>query len=200
MPASLIEYRSEIHKLNANTATVEAAFTLTGAAGKSNLIIGSWRGERISQLSMNGRQSVESAIYSDAALQIPFASADNVVSYRVTSSERELSRVPLPVPSALPRPGERPVHLSVFLPHGDVPSGDLFPSFTWTAGSQGTVELSSVPSLLVLHSKPAGDVSAIDSLLGFHRVTDGVMLLLLVAGSAWWWLRSRRLRKKSQPL
>ena len=191
MPASLAEYRSEVHKLNAHTATVEATFTLTGPAGKSNLIIGGWRGERISELSVNGRQLVESAVDSDAALRIPSASANNVISYRVTSSKRDLSRVPLPVPLALPRPGERSVRISLFLPNGDVLSGDVFPSFTWTAGSQGTVELSSVPSLLMFHSKPAGEVSAIDNLLGFHRMTDGVMLLLLVAGSAWWWIRSR---------
>ncbi len=187
MPASLAEYRSEVHKLNATTATVEATFTLTGAAGKSNLIIGSWKGERVSQLAVNGHSLVEPAV----ELQIPLVSANNVVSYRVTSSERELSRVPMPVPSALPRPGERSVRISVFLPNGEVPSGDVFPSFTWTAGSQGTVELSSVPSLLMFHSKPAGEVSAFDNLLGFHRITDGVMLLLLLAGSLWWWLRSR---------
>jgi hypothetical protein len=101
------------------------------------------------------------------------------------------------VPSAAPLSGQQPVDLHVTLPAGDVHYGDLSPHMDRQSETSAETTLATVPSLMILHSRPAGTVTVADA-WSVSRIADVCMALLLLSGSFTWWImyRSGRTRRR----
>jgi hypothetical protein len=113
-----------------------------------------------------------------------------VVSFTVEHANGDLQRIPIAVPSAAPLSGRQPVELDVNLPPGEVHFGDLFPRMDWDSETSAHTTLATVPSLVILHSRAAGGITAGDA-WSASRIADISMALLLFCGSLTWWMMYR---------
>jgi hypothetical protein len=191
----LVSYRGQVQKIDAHTAHVTATFTTSGGSGPLSVVLAQWEGDTISGLSVDedGRP-VSAQVQSDPAVirvVIPPSPASvHVVSFTVEHANGNLHRIPLAVPSAAPLSGRQPVELDVKLPAGEVHYGDLFPRMDWESETAAHTTLATVPSLLILHSRAAGGITAADA-WSASRIADICMTLLLVSGSLTWWIMYR---------
>jgi hypothetical protein len=191
----LVSYRGQVQKIDAHTAHVTATFATSGGNGPLSVVLAQWEGDTISGLSVDedGRP-VSVQVESDPAIMRvvipPSAATVHVVSFTVQHANGDLHRIPLPVPSATPVSGRQPVELDVSLPAGEVHFGDLFPRMDWDGDTSAHTSLATVPSLLILHSRAAGRITAADT-WSASRVADICMALLLVSGSLTWWIMYR---------
>jgi hypothetical protein len=193
----LTSYHCQVKKIDAHRAEVSTDLAASDAAGKPLvLIIARWDDERIENLVVTTGGRIDSAVKVEpltAAIRLRMqapSSAGTEISYSVVREPGELTRIPLPVPFAFPGLGQTPVEIKLTLPLGDVSYGELFPRMDWQSGSNAITTMGSVPSLLIVHSKPKGSISGIEQ-LSASRVADIAMVLLLLAGSLGWWVRYR---------
>jgi hypothetical protein len=188
----LTSYHCLVKKIDAHRVEVSADLTTSVTSGNPLvLIIPRWDGEQIGNLVVtpSGVKVEPLAAAIRLEVQSPASSATKI-SYSVERDPGELTRIPLPVPSATPGLGQTPVEIKLALPPGDVPYGELFPRMDWQSGSTASTTMGSVPSLLIVHSKPKGTIS-IGEQLSASRVADIGMVLLLLAGSFGWWVQYR---------
>jgi hypothetical protein len=104
------------------------------------------------------------------------------LTYEVDSVSGQMSRIPLPVASIPPPPGGSVVRISLRLAAGQGAYGDLFPNMTWSSPREGSATMLSVPSLIIVHNKEAGEISTNERLLTAANVANFSMLLLLALG------------------
>jgi hypothetical protein len=193
--AHLVSYRAQVQKIDAHTARVTATFVTSGGSGPLGVVLAQWEGDTILGLSVNeGGQPVRAQVHADAAIVRvvipPSPASEHVVSFTVEHPNGDLHRIPLAVPSAVPISGRQPVELDVNLPAGEVHFGDLFPRMDWDSETSAHTTLATVPSLLILHSRLAGGITAADA-WSASRVADVCMALLLISGSLTWWIMYR---------
>lgn len=191
----LASYRGQVQKIDAHTARVTTTFATSGGSGPLTVIIPQWEGDHISGLTVseNGR-TVGADVHSDPAVLrvvIPqTVGTTQVVAFKVEHPNGDLYRIPIAVPSAVPISGQHPVDLDVTLPAGDLHYGDLFPRMDWHSETSADTTLGTVPSLMILHSRPAATVTVSDW-WSASRLADLGMALLLLLGSVTWWMMYR---------
>jgi hypothetical protein len=115
-----------------------------------------------------------------------------IVEYKVEDASGTIVRIPLPVPDARTPFGDTHVQIAVALPQGQVSVGDAFPGLSWQDSAHGSATLANVPSLAMIHWKPAHSIALADTITTPGFLADAGMMTLLVAGSLLWWLRSGR--------
>jgi len=96
-------------------------------------------------------------------------------------------RVPLPVPAAPPRSGERPVQLTVRIPDGHEVVGSTFPPLDQDLRTR----MAGVPAFVLVRTKPAQQVTLFDRWVTASRLNDAAIIVLML-GSTVWWLGRRR--------
>lgn len=96
-------------------------------------------------------------------------------------------RVPLPVPAAPPRSGEKPAQLAVRIPEGHLVVGSTFPPLDQDLRTR----MAGVPAFVLIRTMPAEQVSPIDRWVSAARLNDAAVIVLIL-GSTVWWLGRRR--------
>jgi hypothetical protein len=104
------------------------------------------------------------------------------LTYDVRSNLADLATIPLPVPSVPPLAESRAVHLSLRLPPSEIVFGDLFPNMKWRSPQEGYATMLSVPSLVIVHSKNAAEISLWEKLCTADNMANLSMLILLIFG------------------
>ena len=197
--ATLYKYDCVVQKLNEHEAKVSVALQWVPPGNRAQLeaVIGRWANQNISELEAKDRHGAPLNVRSrelPGAVRLifpPIGESSLVLSY-MASSNQELNIVPLPVPNALPVAGQYPVTLSLQLPFGNEPVGDAFPVMQWSSRDRGSVQLPSVPSLLLAGSKSSIAATNLDRWMSSGSVANTTMVLLLIVGSLVWWTRTKR--------
>lgn len=117
--------------------------------------------------------------------------ATYTLNYKVQSTSGDILRVPLPVPRAQTRLGERPVQITLEVPQGFTAMGDAFPAFVWTDRRIGRVSLPDVPSFVVARVGLAMGASLSARIFTPGNFSDAAIVSLIILGSAIWKRRYR---------
>ncbi len=196
----LIAYHCSVQRLDRRTATVTASFEAARRSSGSIATVGLWRNQTVSGVLLDRQPAGINPNTAEGALKVAIPAGSghsHEVSYRVTSSANELTRIPLPIPSEAPPAGQQIVDIDVMLPQGETAFGDQFPAFIWSAPGTGRAELGVVPSFLLVQSKADSTIALTDNLFSFSAVSEALMFGCIVAGSAFWWLRQLSPKRRS---
>lgn len=142
--------------------------------------------QSLSNLTMrdaSGRPLVTHArsLESGTAFSTSDASGHWSVDYDVLPTAGVVTKVPLPVPSLSLGPGST-ANIDLKVPPGDALYGDLFPRMVVDSNGDAHATALGVPSIALVHHKPAQQISRGESLLTSSNLANLAMLLLLLFG------------------
>ncbi len=200
----LREYHAVVSFSSPGDANVRATMKLEPAVLPQRLLIVYQPGQTVRQLlARQGSTAIQvETTYSPGAMAITVPEnvgapgADLEIYYSV-HADRRLTRVPLPVLNAPPRPQERQVLIEASLAEGMVAIGEGFPALSWRDHQHGEAKLAAVPSVLAIETRAAGGVSWFDVVTTPAALTTSAMCGLLLLGSACWYARAQSASRRS---
>ena len=187
-PQQLSGFSCDVRKIDPSSAIVSAniAMQVRPSPAPASLVIRLSGSEQLKNLTIReaaGKASQPAIASFPAGIRFNIrGSGPWNVTYLVSAAPKELTRVPLPVPSMPPPAGSKMVQLSLHLQKNEVAFGDLFPSMIWPNSENGSASLLSVPSVLIFHSRPTAHISMRDRILTLDNMADVGMLVLLLLG------------------
>lgn len=219
-PYQVTGYKSEISVVSAHEVSIAAVVSGIGDLRRSPLEIAIFRypSQKITGMRVvdsEGRPAFAQTNVTTGAVLLKIAGTDSQnsatsqlssfnIAFVVLDPHGSIVRIPMPVPQAKSPLGTNAVQIRLILPPGSSHVRDSFPSFNWTGLARGDAMLSSVPSIVIAHWKPADSIGAADNLLSATMLTNAGMVVLLATGSLIWWFSSgraaRSARRKASPL